>query len=309
MINPQFLRRIFKTIEKALSSPHNTLKQREKPAQTLQKIGTKTAHKNNEQTLQQVNANLLLNRPEQVLIMREMLQLPRDLREILTLLLSQNKKINPDLIKKLLETNSKEVIGRLIRLIQQTPQNTQNHEQLKQLIGLLNRIVPPGESTPQEVITQFLLLYLPWLPLLEHQKIEVAFEKKKARPPVDDTVAMVIYISTINLGRFKVIIFVDKNNSLDILIQNIEGKDSKILSNILKKIKSGIKKESITAETHMTVVKQKNFEKSEFRKITISQVNNISPLVLIAAQKIAQIIFEFDEKMSLLEKREQSVKD
>lgn len=306
---------IAKTINTALSPEQNPLqnmKERNIQAERKQ-LERNNFLKHNFSTNQpQVNPQLMLNNAQQAAIMREMLQLPQELRDLLELLMAQNKKITPESLKELLQTNSKDVITRLIRLIQQSPNNQQNHEQLRQLISLLNQITPARDATPQEVVTQMLLLYLPWLPLLEQQKIEVAFEKKNSESEeVDESVAMIVYISTINFGRFKVTIFVDKkkNNNLDIIIQNIEGQEKEVLKNILKEIKSGIKEENITAETQMMVVKQKNFEKSEERKITISQVNNLSPMVLVAAKKIAQVIFEFDEKAGLLEKREKEAQE
>lgn len=241
--------------------------------------------------------------------MRQLLQLPQDIRQLLATLLSKDGNLSPESLKNLLENNSKEVISKLIKLIQQSPNNKQNQEQLKQLISLLNQITPGRDASPQETITQFLLLYLPWLPLFEQQKIEVAFEKKESGEEPDESVALVIFISTINLGRFKIIIFINKQMNMEIVIQNVEGQEKEVLKNILKAVKQGIKEEKITADTHMTVVKQKNFEKSQERKITFSQVNNISPLALVAAKTIAQVIFEFDEKASLLENREKKVQE
>jgi len=311
-----FLQLILKTkntIKKAFFSEKQSLfaekANKNLQSQQSQRARSSVLHNFNANTHKGVNPELLLNRPGQAVMLREMMQLPKELKDLLALLMKQDQKITPEQIKQLLDTNSKEVINKLIRLIQQSPANQQNHEQMKQLIGLLNQIIPARESTQQEMITQLLLMYLPWLPLSEHQKIEVAFEKKESGEEADDSVALVIYISTINLGRFKVIIFAHKDNNINITIQNIEGEDKEILKSILKEIKSGIKDENITAVTSMTVVKQQNFEKSEERKITISQVNNLSPTVLVAAQKIAQIIFENDERVSLLEIREEKVKE
>ncbi|OGI01245.1 MAG: hypothetical protein A2Y25_01805 [Candidatus Melainabacteria bacterium GWF2_37_15] len=304
IINPQFLRLIFKALENTLPPAKDAKQQGGSVIQPQFLLKPEvTPH-----TPLQINPQLLLNRIEQAAIMREMLQFPQELKELLVLLQSQHQKINPEIIKQLLETNSKEIIGKLIKLIQQAPNNEQNHEQFKQLLSLINHIVPAKDSSPQEVMTHFLLLYLPWLPLLDQQKIEIRFEKKKSESEEEnENVAMVVFISTINLGRFKVTILVDKNRNLDILIQNIENQEREILKNILKAIKSGIKAENINAETQMSVVKQQSFTKSEKREVTISQVNNISPQVLIAAQRIAQIILEFDEKASLLEIREQKI--
>lgn len=309
-INPKFLMNMLKNIKKAFSQParfeKGTSLQEQQQFQKPRPKYNFSTQKSNQQPKPQIDPNILLNRPQQAAMMKEMLQLPKDLRAFLAQLMAENQKLDPEVLKQFLESNSKDVISKLIRLIQQSPQSQQNHEQLKQLISLLSQVTPKGDTPQQEVITQMILLYLPWLPLMEQQKIEIHFEKRQEEEdaPVDDSVAMVLYVSTINYGRFKIVIFIDKLQHLEIVIQNTEAEEKDALKTILKAIKTGIKNENITADTSMTVVKQKNFEQSDKRGVTISQVNNIAPNVLIAAQKIAQTILEFDEKATLLERRE-----
>jgi len=267
-----------------------------------------------------------LNRMEQAAFLRELLNLPKDIREILaflagkdvsaelltTLLKSETIKITPEMLQKLLESNSKEVISKLIKLLQQPQQNAQNYDQLKQMMALLNQFVPTKDATAQEVLTRFLLLYLPWLPLMEHQKVEVAFEKRKsASDEEDEQLAVVIYVSTINLGRFKITIMVNKVNKPDILIENISEsgekseEQAKALENILKTVNKEIKEDKIEAKTYLSVIKQENHKETPERKVTITKMSPVSPLALVIAQKIARIILEADEKISLLQKRQE----
>ncbi len=299
-----------------IKKPLNTIKQ------TQAKINTQNEMKAR-----------MLNRAEQSAFMKELLNLPKDIKELLgqlaqkstsqqamaQLLRSGTVKINPEIIQQLLEANSKEVISKLIRLIQQSPNNTQGYDQIKPLLALLGQIAPARDSSPQETLTQLLLLYLPWLPLMEEQRVQVRFEKKKKSSGSDDEkIAMVIYISTINLGRFKVTIFTDKKNDLDIHIEHIsEDREElsekeaqarkEVLEAILKNFNSEMKEEKIQAKTCVSQVKQKNFEESATRDVTISNINSISPVILLAAQKVAMVILEIDEKICLLEKRRQDV--
>ena len=267
-----------------------------------------------------------LNRFEQSALIKELLNLPKDLKMLLALLAyktptsenlaklfkAKTAAITPEMINQLLQGNSKEVINKLIRLIAQSPGNTQNHDQLKQLLGLINQIAPAGKVSPQDSLTQLMLLYLPWLPLADQQKIEVWFEKKKSGSSADEKIAMVIYVSTINLGRFKITIITDKMGNLEIFIENmseekIPEERKEVVKEILKTINTGIKEEKIEAKTYLSVVKQKNFQESEERRVTISEVNSILPAVMVSAQKIARTILEADEKISLLEKRASSL--
>lgn len=303
LINPQFLRLVLKTINKTLSAQEQQPDKKE--GFNLPNALSETAHKNQQSVIlrQQINAELLLNRPEQAFLMKEMLKIPQDIQQLLTLLDSKGQPITPEIIKLLLESNSREVISKLIKLIQQDPYNSQNHEQLKQLMSLISQIVPSKDASAQEILTHLTLLYLPWLPLSEQQKIRIEFEKKQSgNPEEDDSVVMVVFISTINLGRFKVTLLIEKNQMLSIFIQNTELEEKDVLKEIYKEIKKGLKEEHINAETHMSVVKQKNFTKSEKQDVTISQMKSISPPLIIASQRIARIILEYDERASISSK-------
>lgn len=331
-ISPKGLRLILKTLSTIKTIQEGGGNQAEqnrintgKPINTFTNIPVKTNFQN------EMKAQML-NRTEQSLLMKELLNIPKDLKQLLALFANKNTssqafsrllqstsfKINTEIIQQLLETNSREVINRLIRLIQQAPGNTQNYDQLKPLLALLAQVTPARDSSPQEVLAHLLLLYLPWLPLMEEQRIMVRFEKKKSGGSDEDQVAMVIYISTINLGRFKVSILIDKDKKLDIHIEHISETDEKesdeeikarkeILDNILKSFDAEVKEEKIKANAYVSEVKQKNFTESEERNVTISKVNSISPAILLAAQKIARIILEIDEKICLQEKRKRNL--
>lgn len=286
IVNARFLGLILKTIGKTIAPPEKGGGPDAQFQAAHREILTKHALK------QDINALVLLNRTEQAVLIREMLSLPKDIAELLRLLQAGNQKITPEVLKQLLESNSKEVISRLLKLIQQTPDNRQNHEQLKQLISLISQVVPARDSTPQEALAHLLVLYLPWLPLHERQKLEIAFEKWNSGSQENEKVAMVLYISTINLGRFKIIIFADKNKNIEILIQNTlekEDKNSKKVKNLIENIRKNI---------HISVIRQKHFVTSGKKEVIVTQVNDISPEVLAAAQKITQIIFEADEELS-----------
>lgn len=296
-LSPQFINLVLKTINKALTP------QEAPPAKranfVMQQSMAEMAAKNQNAAILRhpVNTEMLLNRFEQSFIMKDMLSIPREIQELLTLLDAKGQAITPETIKLLLESNSKEVISKLIKLMQLDPGNLQNHAQLKQLISLINHIVPSRDASPQEVLTHLTLLYLPWLPLAEHQNIRIAFEKKDpGSPEEDESVAMVIFISTINLGRFKITLMIEKNQKLDIFIHNTELEEKEVLQQIYKEIMGALKESDINAETHLSVVTQQNFTKSDKQEVTISQMKKISPPLIIATQKITRIILEYDEK-------------
>lgn len=269
-----------------------------------------------------------LNTMEQAKLVKQMLNLPEDIEQLLSFLVY--KKVSPetlkellkqggqtvdiDLIKQLLEANSKESANKLIKLFQQYPAGTQNTEQLKEILSLLNKFVPQKNSSPQEILTNLTLLYLPWLPLSEKQDVQIKIkERKQNEEEKSDEAVLVVYISTINLGRFKVSIILNKTLSMRIEIENFEEnkneKYKEFLEKILEEINAQTRKDKINAQTELLISEGKeNFSKEtaeKEREVVISPVKDISPVAIITAQKIVKIILETDEKISLLEARKE----
>lgn len=279
-----------------------------------------------------------INKIAQSKLIRELLNVPDDIQELLSLiaykktspddlkklLAQENTKINTDLIKLMLEQNSAESMNKLIKLFQQAPGGTQNTEQMKDIMALLNQILPKKDASPQQTLTNLILLYLPWLPLSEKQDIEIRFEKRENNDSkTSEQSALVIYISTINLGRFRISIVLKKDYSLKIEIENFGEEDNKkeYLESILKEIKKQTRKDKIIAEIELFIIPEKkklcastdteqpisgvSLPNPPKREVIISPSKEIQPVVIIAAQKIARIIIETDEKISLLETRKE----
>lgn len=265
-----------------------------------------------------------VNFAEQAKLVRQLLNLPDDIEQLLSFLVYKkvspealknllkqgNKKLDINLLKQLLETNSKESAGKLIKLLGQTPGGTRDTEQLKQILTLLNSVVPQKNATPQDVLTGLILMYLPWLPLAELQDVKIRLEEQKEKGEDESgEVALVVYITTINLGRFRISITLEKDLSLKTEIEHFEEEKSEnredTLEKIMKEINSQARKDNINVKTELLISKQKQItEKNEKeREIVISPAAGISPVMIITAQKIAKIILETDEKISLLKAR------
>lgn len=265
-----------------------------------------------------------INRIEQANLIKELLKLPSEIEELFsvllykkitpetleTLLKQTNQKIDTDLIRQMLEGNSKETLNKLIKLFQQAPGGTQNTEQIKEILTLLSRIIPKKEASPQEILTNLTLLYLPYLPLSEKQVLEIKLEQHKNKNQDKDEseqTALVIYITTINSGKFRVSISLNKDYSIKIEIE-ADCEEKKYLEEILKKINEQTKKDNIKAKTEFLILKCKEKESCENvrkkQEVIISPAKDIPPILVIMAQKIAKIILETDEKISLLQERE-----
>jgi len=298
-------------------------------------IKTASEAKNMQQTNTSASQNTVLNqnidvrfnainRMEQAKLIKELLNLPKDIEEFfsflmyknispetLETLLKQNQKLNTALIKQTLEENSKESLNKLLKLFQQAPGGTQNTEQIKEILTLLSQVIPKKDASAQEILTNLTLLYLPWLPLSEKQDIEIRFEKRESKEEEEsEQTVLVIYITTINLGRFKISIILNKDCSVKIEIENRESQTEnkkEYLERILKGINEQTRKDKINAKTELFISQQKEPSEESKREVIISPAKDVSPVLVITAQKITKIILETDEKISLLERRQEMV--
>jgi hypothetical protein len=279
-----------------------------------------------------------INRMEQANLIKGLLNLPNEIEELfsfimyknispetLKTLLKQNKKLNTDLIREILEGNSKESLNKLLKLCQQAPGSTQNTDQIKDILALLSHVIPKKDASAQQILTNLTLLYLPWLPLAEKQDIEIRLEKrKKQEDDASEQTVLVIYITTINLGKFKISIILNKDGSVKIVIESIQEenneKKAEYLEKILKEVNEQTRKDKINARTELFVLKEQETSEEKKREVIISPTKGknehmfiksdnqdkkeVSPVLVITAQKIAKIILETDEKISLLQERE-----
>lgn len=268
-----------------------------------------------------------LTKLQQAILIKELLNLPKEWMELLSVLVykeisqesllnimkDQNLKIRIEDVKTLLDVNSKDVINKLLKLIQPAPGNIQNIDQMKELLGLISQIVPSSNSPAQEVLKNVILLYLPWLPLAQEQNIHIVFEKKgSSEESEQDNVALIIYITTVNLGKFKVIILLNNDKSLKIEIENQDisnndEDDISILENIRNNVNQELLNNKIACDTKVYTCKNTVNQNSERREVSLYPISSISPRIMMAAYSVIRIIFEFDEKSSLVKNREKMI--
>ncbi len=261
----------------------------------------------------------LINRMEYAKLLKTLLGLPNEIEELLSflvykknstetleMLIKQNHNLNTEIIRQMLMKNSKESMNKLLKLFQQAPGGTQNTEQIKEILALLTQMVSKKELPADDTLRNLILLYLPWVPLAEKQNIEIRLEQRRSQEEDSEQTVLIIYITTINIGKFKISILINKDFSVKIEIENTGEAGKENLESILKEVNLQVKKDRINAKTEiLSAKKPKELQEEKKRKIIFSSSKDVSPIFIITAQKIAKIIFEIDEKISLLEKREQ----
>ncbi|MDD3013079.1 MAG: hypothetical protein PHC34_05190 [Candidatus Gastranaerophilales bacterium] len=266
-----------------------------------------------------------LTRIEQSVLIRELLNLPKEIKELLELLTNNNgnnktlTKLINDInqlvmfsdIQKVLNTNAKDLINKLLKLIQPTPGNIQNIDQLKEIIGIIQTMIPSANMPNNEILKNIILLYLPWLPLIQPQEISIEYEKKKNSEEKDEDISLIIYITTENIGRLKGFISLNSDNKLNIQIESLNYDESikEYLEIIHKRVEEEINSNKIPAKTEIISYKSKELKKSERREIALQPVSGISPKILMAAYLVTRVVFELDENISLNKKREKMIQE
>ena len=162
------------------------------------------------------------------------------------------------------------------------------------------------------MLKDIILLYLPFAPISQKQEIDLRLEKQNSEELASEN-SIVIYITTLNLDRFKVTIILNPDNTLQINIENqgIDPNYATYLEEINEAVMREMSDNKIPAKSEFYISNNNQEERRtrDNREVSIEQPNpSISPKVMIAAYAVIRIIFEFDDKVSLINSRQQMIR-
>ena len=247
--------------------------------------------------------------------LKDLMNLPKELKEVLVLiqnsatettasmvkvqdlktLLSTN--INISTLAEILQKGGKEAMNKLVfALAEASKQGINDTSQLKDAMKLINASVSvAGNENPSQVLKNFMLLYLPWLPLQEGVDFELEIETFEGAGGEEET-SLTITISTKNYNVVKILIFLKELNSFDIFVTCVEKfpKDE-----LLKRIKEENKLHSIQSEMtfEQKEIKQQG-ETTPQAKINMSQVTQVNPFLLLVANALIRHTIDLDNQAS-----------
>ncbi|MEW5820600.1 MAG: hypothetical protein AB1782_10450 [Cyanobacteriota bacterium] len=270
-----------------------------------------------------------MNIKELNILIRELLSMPKEIQQLLALLafgetnpnnLSQLFK-DPDLqliikqLQQLLGNNSKEVINKLIQLTQNNALFFEGSNQLRDILGVINKISASMQTSPSDALTTAMILYLPWLPLLEQNKFELIFGHKQDEETGEklDIEVLILFIRTDHLGTFKITIILNKDKTLDINIESDKAALN-IITNLTNKVNerlgtTGVKSNIATTVRKVEEKKSPKELKAESKKsVSLHPSGKISVITVNAGYLITKIIFAMDEREELLKVREEKIK-
>lgn len=246
---------------------------------------------------------------ERSLYVKDLMKLPKEMDEVLILLqknspevkemaelLSTN--INMDELAQLIQSNGKGAMSKLIQaMAEASKQGITDLSQIKDAMKLINASVSvAGQNDSAQLLKSFMLLYLPWLPLQEGVDFELEIESSTGENSEEET-TITILISTRNYGNVKVTLILVTRNSIEIFIDSCENFPKEEL---LTKINAESQKHSIQTNVafEQNITKNDSQEAPRQAKISMSNLKEINPFLLIMANAVIRNTIELDNQLS-----------
>ena len=247
---------------------------------------------------------------ERGLYIKDLMNLPKDLEEILILI--QNKTTNAEDITKLLNKNislstlaelmqigGKEALNKLVLVMSNAAkQGITDLSQIKDAIKLINASISvASQDNPSQTLKSFMLLYLPWLPLQEGVDFELEIESSESGGEDSET-SITIMISTKNYGNIKVVLFLTEGNSINIIV-NCSTKFPK--EELMKRINQEGKSHSLNANMSFEQKDLKQEENTTIQaKVSMSNLTQVNPFLLLMANAVIRHTIDLDNNFNQL---------
>jgi len=208
----------------------------------------------------------------------------------MTELLSKN--ISMSVINELIQKNGKEAMNKLIFSMAEASKQGIDTSQLKEAFKLINASVSvAGQDNSMQTLKNFMLLYLPWLPLQEGVDFELDITSSD-NPEDESEMTITIMISTRHYGNVKVMLLLQKGNSISIFV-NCSDKFPK--EDLMKRIAAESKKHSIQTNMDFEAKEMKQSENATPQaKVSFSNLTEINPFLLLMANAVIRHTIELD---------------
>lgn len=269
----------------------------------------------------QIAATNIMNNMQQNVFLRDMMGLPKDwtallnefvlnsnaqvanminnlnttgqnpMQEALLALLSSNSKVDLAALAAMLNKNAALMGDKLLKYMGDvTMQN--NIAQLKDIMMIGASIASSAKTNPNEFIRDIIQMYLPWLPLVPPKEEDLNDIQAKIAGSSEQDAQISFYISTTNIGYFKIEIVT--GNEPEIYINNVYEKEiTELKETLIKTLKENIKKNCPNAKVFYSGKADKDLDKKGKQLYIVKSSDSMTGLVLL--QLIARVIFEFDE--------------
>ncbi len=244
---------------------------------------------------------------ERSLYIKDLMNLPKEIEEVLVILQNNNAatknltkllttNINLAGLAELLQKNGKEAMNKLVLAMSEaSKQGITDLSQFKEAMKFINASVAvASQENPSQVLKNFMLLYLPWLPLQEGVDFSLEIETYQNEAGESET-SITILISTVNYGNVKVLLILHGINSIDIFV-NCSGKFPK--EELLKRINTESKNHSIQTNVAFEQ-KETRQNENDIRqaKISMSNITEVNPFLLLMANAVIRNTIDLDNQV------------
>lgn len=277
------------------------------------------------------------------IFLRSILQMPKEIQQLLAMLGQGEQKQVAVLLKQLLADNPgllinltdlqnvlkksvKDGENRLMQVLQSSQAGlTGSSKTMGDLIGLLGQLSSHVALSPTEALNTALTLYLPWHPLADQQRLNMQFQQGgdgEGEGQGGDS-HLVLLIDTNTLGRFHVLILPIQGLQVLLHIQHDpvftqhEGMlqtelDIAFVQNGLLKPDYAFKtrpESAVTASneapTEALTPPQALTESKQ--AVVVQPASQVPALVIQSAYIVARVIFELDNRLALDQKRQNQI--
>lgn len=262
----------------------------------------------------------LLNQQQNINMLKDLLQLPKNFEQLLVQLNTNPKQTNQKIallliastlnvgkLSDLLQTNSKQAMTNLYQMMAQLNQVKMSlkDEQLTQITKLISFVAASSTSDVQTIRTT-MLMYLPWLPLTDPNsfKLEIANDGSNGGQNSDDSVT--VLIQTINYGNIQADIYKTNQDGIRMEIITSEAFPQNELSALMQ---DESKKYNININVDLAKKEAFNKEKNENTQtqVCMNTSPGVNPFLLLISNALIKGVHTIDEKESLREIRKEKL--
>ena len=254
-----------------------------------------------------------LTQEDKSALIKNMLDLPEDMSNLLKMLSNKNKNLtNAEFMKLLsmLNVNGKEAAAKLSKLIVFLgTNNIKGAEKLQEIYSIVNAMASGATQNASQLVKNIILLYLPWLPIGESNNFEIGFketsEGKETKESDSDgdsaeSDAISIFIQTVNFGNVKVNLYKGSGNQINMFVDCIESFPKEKLTEIIKGDSTRL---NVNTEMSYSNTGIKSAEKNTEADFSVNVSKLINPYLLLMAQAVITAVISIDKHTSLIEKR------
>ena len=253
-------------------------------------------------------------------MLKELLQLPKNIEQLLAQLTTKDTQINQKTallllashlnindLSSLLKTNSKDALNNLYQMLAQYNQAgvSVKGDQLNDLAKLIS-LVSTATTSDVQTLKTTLLMYLPWLPLTDPNafKLEIGNSGADSAIGSDDSVS--ILISTEHYGNLQADVYKTQEDGIKIQLissQTFPQKDFIIF------MQEESKKYNININLDMA--QKEAFNKDKIKKsetqVFFNTSPGVNPFLIAISCSVIKCVHLIDEKEKLKEQRKEKL--